>query len=104
VTARTRARACWTTATLSLTLGVAAIPWGPGLAIPGIAGAIILAWIAAGYRDQHRACLLRHEAARRAALLMPDPAPMPDWERLAEQARYDDAFDKITRPYREDAA
>jgi hypothetical protein len=42
--------------------------------------------------------------AERLARPFPDPAPMPDWERLAEQAAIDEAFDDMISHWNEDAA
>lgn len=52
--------------------------------------------LAAGWCVGHRAG--RH--LRRAAVTAERLArPIPDWEQLAEQARYDTAFDEIRRNY-----
>jgi len=99
MTARRRAHACTTAAILFATAGLYAAPVHANAGIAGLTGAILLTLAAASYRRQHRAELHRHERARRAAVAFPDPAPMPDWEQLAEQAAYDDAFEQIRRHY-----
>ena len=95
MTARRRAHACTTGAVLTLTTAVIAIPLNATAVLVACAGGILLAACAASYRTEAR------HAARAAlpAVPYPDPAPMPDWEQLAEQARYDEAFDKIRRHY-----
>jgi hypothetical protein len=99
VTARRRAHACTTGAVASLTTAAIAIPLNPTAALVALAGGILLAACAGSYRTEHRAELARHERARRTAIPFPDPQPMPDWEQLAEQAAYDDAFEQIRRHY-----
>lgn len=104
MTARTRARCCQTAATLSAAAGLYAASVHPALGIPGAVAAVVL-WLAAcSYERQHLAELLRHERARRMAVVIPDPRPMPDWDRLAEQARYDEAFGDMISHYDEEAA
>ncbi|WP_069769767.1 hypothetical protein [Streptomyces sp. LUP30] len=64
--------------------------------------------LAAGWCIGHRTGrTLRRASAQVDAIIrttIPDPAPMPDWERIAEQTRYDEAFGQITRHWNEDAA
>lgn len=62
----------------------------------------VLALAAAWYIGRH----LRRAAvtAERLARPFPDPAPMPDWERLAEQAAIDDTFDDMIRNWNQESA
>ena len=62
--------------------------------------------LAVGWCIGHRAgrTLRRASAhAERLARPYPDPRPMPDWERIAEQARYDDTFNAMIRNWNQDA-
>jgi hypothetical protein len=104
VTARHRAHACTLAALLFATAGAYAAPVHATAGIAGLTGAILLTLAAASYHRQHRAERDRHEQARRAATRFPDPKPMPDWEHLAEQARYDETFDAMISHWNEDAA
>ena len=104
MTARRRAHACTTAAILFATAGLYAAPVHANAGIAGLTGAILLTLAATSYRRQHRAELHRHERARRAAIAFPDPAPMPDWEQLAEQARIDETFADMIGHYDEEAA
>ncbi|MGW0575153.1 hypothetical protein ACWD25_04105 [Streptomyces sp. NPDC002920] len=99
MTYRRRAHACTAAALIALAAGLLAVPFGPIPTLPGLAAALLLARAGVGYRRQHRALRERCEQARRAAVVIPDPQPMPDWERLDEQARYDAVFDEIARHY-----
>lgn len=50
---------------------------------------------------------LRQAATQAEAMIrttIPDPTPMPDWERLAEQAHYDAVIADIETHWNEDAA
>ena len=104
MTPRAKARTCTAAALLFLTAGIAAPPSNPGAGIAGIAGAVILWAAARSYRRQHWAMVFRCEQARRAAIAFPDPAPMPDYDRAAEQARYDATFGDMISHWNEDAA
>ncbi|MCX5522628.1 hypothetical protein OG342_07085 [Streptomyces bobili] len=67
---------------------------------------VVLA-LAAGWYICHRIGRnLRRAAvtAERLARPYPDPAPMPDWERLAEQAAIDDTFADMIRHYNQEPA
>lgn len=98
MTARTKARCCYAGALLSLAAGLIAACWQPCWAVFGLAGAVLLAATGNDYRRAHQ------RTARRARLPFPDPAPLPDWEQLAEQARYDDTFSNMISHWNEDAA
>lgn len=100
MTARRRAHACTTGAILTLTTAAIAIPLNTTAAIIALAGGILLAACAASYRAEAR------QAARAAlpAIPYPDPAPMPDWERAAEQARINETFTELISHWNEDAA
>jgi len=100
VTARRRAHACTTGAVLTLTTAAIAIPLNTTAAIIALAGGILLAACAASYRTEAR------HTARTAlpAIPYPDPAPMPDWDQLAEQARVNETFDDMINHWNEDAA
>ncbi|MEU3283361.1 hypothetical protein, partial [Streptomyces antibioticus] len=103
VTPRSKARTLTTAAVLSLTAALTTIPWGTPYTIPGITSAIACWWTAAGYRQQHRDELARHEQARRDALTLPDPQPTPDPEQAAEQAAIDETFADMISHWNEDA-
>lgn len=69
--------------------------------------AAVLALAAGWCIGHHTSRRLRRASAHVDAIIrttIPDPAPMPDWEHLAEQARIDEAFGQITRHWNEDAA
>lgn len=103
MTARTRAHAYTTGALASAAAGGIAALWQSALAVPGLAGAVCLLLVAASYRADHRRNVEAFQAVR-AAVVIPDPAPMPDWDRLAEQARYDETFGDMISHYDEEAA
>jgi hypothetical protein len=87
VTARRRAYACQVVAALCLAAALVAVPQGALYAIPGIVGAVLLAWAATRYRAEHRELLARHEQARRAAVVIPDPRPPADGTPLTGHER-----------------
>jgi hypothetical protein len=64
--------------------------------------------LAAGWCIGHRTSRrLRRASAQVDAIIrttIPDPAPMPDWERLADKARIDEALADIETHWNEDAA
>jgi hypothetical protein len=64
--------------------------------------------LAAGWCIGHRTGrTLRRASAQVDAIIrttIPDPAPMPDWERLAEKSRIDDVIADIETHWNEDAA
>lgn len=63
--------------------------------------------LAAGWCIGHRTGrTLRRAAAQVEAMIrpIPDPAPMPDYDRLAEQAQYDERFGDMISHWNEDAA
>ncbi|PWG13920.1 hypothetical protein DF268_08625 [Streptomyces sp. V2] len=68
-----RSYACRLAAVICLGLGAYAATHQPGLAAPGAAAAVFLWAIGRDYHRDHRALLARHEQARRAAVLYPDP-------------------------------
>jgi hypothetical protein len=104
MTAHTRARYCQTAATLSAAAGLYAATVQLALGVPGAIAALVL-WLAAcSYENQHLAELLAHEEARRAAIAIPDPRPMPEWEQIDEQTRYDETFDDMISHWNEEAA
>lgn len=83
MTARGRAYACHTGAVAALACGLAVVPYGALYCTVGILAAVVLVWVGVGYWDDHRADLLRHEQARRAALrACPDPRPHTDGQPL----------------------
>jgi hypothetical protein len=50
---------------------------------------------------------LRRASAQVDAIIrttIPDPAPMPDWDRIADKARIDAALDEIEAHWNEEAA
>jgi hypothetical protein len=65
----------------------------------------VLAIPALWHISRHIRTSLRRANAtvERLAGPFPDLAPMPDWDRIAEQARYDNAFAEMTRNWNEDA-
>jgi hypothetical protein len=65
----------------------------------------VLAIPALWHISRHIRTSLRRAAvtAERLARPIPDPAPMPDWDQIAEQARYDDTFAEMTRNWNQDA-
>ena len=64
--------------------------------------------LAAGWCIGHRTGRnLRRASAHIEAIIrttIPDPKPMPDWERLAEKSRIDDVIADIETHWNEDAA
>lgn len=64
--------------------------------------------LAAGWCIGHRTGrTLRRASAQVDAIIrttIPDPAPMPDWEQLADKARIDEALADIEARWNEDAA
>jgi hypothetical protein len=64
--------------------------------------------LAAGWCIGHRTGrTLRRASAQLEAIIrttIPDPAPMPDYDRFAEQTRYDEAFGDMINHWNEDAA
>ena len=64
--------------------------------------------LAAGYCiGHHTSRRLRHAATQIEATIrttIPNPAPMPDWERLADKARIDAVIADIETHWNEDAA
>lgn len=103
MTPHTKARTCTAAALLSATAALTASTWHPALAIPGTASAICLWLVAASYRADHQRATLAFQTAREETPY-PDPAPMPDYERIDEQARYDETFADMIRHWNEDAA
>ena len=67
-----------------------------------------VAALAAGYCiGHHTGRTLRRAATHIEAIIrttIPDPKPMPDWERLAEQAEVNDRFADMISHWNEDAA
>jgi hypothetical protein len=95
-----KARACTLGALACLTTAVTAIGLNPFAAILALAGGVILTAYARTYRTEAR----RDAWAALPAIPYPDPAPMPDWEQLAEQAATKAAFDDMISHWNEDAA
>jgi hypothetical protein len=64
--------------------------------------------LAAGWCIGHRTGrALRQASAHVDAIIrttIPDPAPMPDWDRIADKARIDEALADIETHWNEDAA
>ena len=104
MTARAKARTCTAAALLTAVAGLYAATVAPVLGGPGAAAAFSLWMVGRSYRRQHWAMVFRCEQARRAAIRIPDPAPMPDYDRAAEQARYDATFGDMISHWNEDAA
>lgn len=100
MTARRKAHACTAGAVASLTVAVIAIPLNTLAALAALAGGILLAACATSYRAEAR----RTAWAALPVIPYPDPAPMPDWEQAAEQARYDETFGDMISHWNEDAA
>jgi hypothetical protein len=65
----------------------------------------VLAIPALWHISRHIRTNLRRAAvtAERLARPNPDPAPMPDWDQLAEQAAVNHTFDEMTRNWNQDA-
>lgn len=103
MTARTRAHAYTTGALASAAAGGIAALWQSALAVPGLAGAVCLLLVAASYRADHRRNVEAFRAVR-AENPFPDPQPMPDWDRLAEQAQFNERFADMINHWDEDAA
>jgi hypothetical protein len=100
VTARRKAHTCTAGAVLTLTTAVIAIPLNTTAALVALAGGILLAACAASYRTEAR----RAAWAALPTIPYPDPAPMPDWQQAAEQARFDETFADMIRNYDQEAA
>jgi len=64
--------------------------------------------LAAGWCIGHRTGrTLRRASAHIEAIIrttIPDPKPMPDWDRIADKARIDAALDEIEAHWNEEAA
>jgi hypothetical protein len=64
--------------------------------------------LAAGWCIGHRTGrTLRRASAQVEAIIrttIPDLAPMPDWDHVAEQTRFDECFGDMINHYDEDAA
>ncbi|MGW2048620.1 hypothetical protein ACWCPF_26065 [Streptomyces sp. NPDC001858] len=104
MTPQTKARYSTAAATLFAAAGIYAGATHPALGAPGAVAAIALYLVARSYRREHWQAAVDCEQARRVAIVIPDPAPMPDWEQLAEQARYDETFGDMISHWNEDAA
>lgn len=94
MTARTRARCCWTTALAALTGGAITAGWQPGIGIAGAATAVWLAVLGHDYAQEHRAIVRACDEARRRTIHTPDP--YPDNDRPLTDAEQT-AFDGIIR-------
>lgn len=103
MTARAKARTCTLAGTVLAAAGLYAATVQAVLAIPGTAGAICLWMVAASYRADHRRNVTAFEAAREE-IPYPDPQPMPDYDRIAEQAAFDETFGDMISNWNEDAA
>ncbi|MEH0574339.1 hypothetical protein QBA54_07545 [Streptomyces sp. B21-108] len=104
MTPRTKARTCTLAALLTAAAGLYAATVYPILGGPGAAAAFSLWMVGRSYRRQHWAMVFRCEQARRAAIRFPDPQPIPDYDQLAEQAAFDEAFGDMINHWNEDAA
>lgn len=104
MTPRAKAHTCTLAALLLGAAGLYAATVAPVLGGPGAAGAFALWMVGRSYQRQHRRVAVECEQARRAAVVLPDPQPIPDYDRIAEQARYDEAFGDMINHWNEDAA
>jgi hypothetical protein len=69
--------------------------------------AAVLALAAGWCIGHHTGRTLRRASAQVEAIIrttIPDPAPMPDYDRLAEQTAFDERFGDMINHYDEDAA
>lgn len=69
--------------------------------------AVVFALAAGWCIGHHTSRRLRQASAHIDAIIrttIPDPAPMPDWERIADKARIDEALADIETRWNEDAA
>ncbi|MFI5473171.1 hypothetical protein ACIA6D_23390 [Streptomyces cacaoi] len=104
MTARLKARYCTLAALLLGAGGLYAATVVPVLGGPGAAAAFSLWMVGRSYARKHQRAAADCEQARRAAIVIPDPRPMPDWDRLAEQADVNDRFADMISHWNEDAA
>lgn len=102
--ARAKALTATAAAVLLGAAGLYAATVHPVLGGPGAAAAFSLWMVGRSYTRQHQRAAVECEQARRAAVVIPDPRPMPDWEQLTEQDRINQAIADMEAHWNEEAA